>query len=113
MKMSLDPKRLFARREQLGLTQAEAAGLIRISQPAYQRYEAGTRSPSAQMIDAIAAALHTSAAYLCGESDHAEPDCIQITKADTPALFDLIERCKDFDEAQLQRLLFYMKELDR
>ena len=41
MKQTILPDRLLSCRNNLGLTQSEAAELIGITQPAYQRYEAG------------------------------------------------------------------------
>lgn len=42
----LNKERLTECRLRLGITKQEAAKRIQISQPAYLRYEAGTRNPS-------------------------------------------------------------------
>ena len=57
MKSTLNAERLISCRRQLGITQTEAADRIGVSQPAYQRYEAGVRTPSIQVIKEIAKVL--------------------------------------------------------
>ena len=91
------------------MTQAEAASKIGVTQPAYQRYESGVRSPSIQVTKAIANTFNTSAAYLAGESNNKEPDSITVTKEDSPLLFLLVEQCQEFDDnrnTNLQELPF-------
>ena len=46
----LDKERLKECRLKLGITKQEAAKRVQISQPAYLRYEAGSRNPSIQTI---------------------------------------------------------------
>lgn len=48
---TIDIERLKECRLKLGITKQEAAKRIQISQPAYLRYEAGTRQPSVQTIE--------------------------------------------------------------
>ena len=60
MKQTILPERLFLCRNNRGLTQSEAAELIGITQPAYQRYEAGVRTPSIQVAKEIAKAFNVS-----------------------------------------------------
>ena len=50
----LDKERLKECRLKLGITKQEAAKRIQISQPAYLRYEAGSRNPSIQIISKMA-----------------------------------------------------------
>ena len=69
MQIELIIERIKMCRQDLGITQQEAAKLIGVSQPAYQRYEAGLRNPSIQVAKEIAAAFNTSVDYLIGESD--------------------------------------------
>ena len=105
----LNKERLLLCRKELGITQTEAAKLIGITQPAYQRYEAGTRIPSLQVLKEIASAFNTSVSYLTGESDLNEPEYITISRMDSPLLFSIIERCQKYDEKQLIRVLAYFE----
>ena len=50
----LDKDRLKEYRLKLGITKQEAAKRMQISQPAYLRYEAGSRNPSIQLISKMA-----------------------------------------------------------
>lgn len=50
----LDKERLKECRLKLGITKQEAAKRVQISQPAYLRYEAGSRNPSIQTIAKMA-----------------------------------------------------------
>ena len=111
MQIEIDTKRLIACRKKLGLTQAEAAELVGVSQPAYQRYEAGTRSPSVQVAMMIANAMHISMDYLTGSSKTKQPDFILVNKQEDPTLFTIVEQCKGFDDEQLKRLLVYFKHM--
>ena len=92
MKSALDTARLSSRRHELGLTQAEAAALIGVTQPAYQRYEAGTRVPSVQVVKEMAQA------FLIG-------------KAESPLLYSVVECCRNYNEEQLKRLMAYLNAL--
>lgn len=111
MKTAIDTARLSSCRQELNLTQTEAAALIGVTQPAYQRYEAGTRIPSVQVIKEMAQAFNTSAAYLTGESDLKQPDYILIDRAESPLLYSVVECCQNCDEEQLKRLMAYVNGL--
>ena len=103
--MAIISERLLSCRHKLGLTQSEAAKLIGITQPAYQRYEAGARSPSIHVVKEIAKAFNVSVQYLSGESDQSLPDYIIVDKEDNPVLFSIVEQCRDYDDAQLKQLI--------
>lgn len=105
MKQTILPDRLFSCRNNLGLTQSEAAKLIGITQPAYQRYEAGVRVPSIQVTKEIAKAFNVSVAYLYGESDQSLPDYFVIDKKENQLLFSIVEQCRNFNEEQLLGIL--------
>jgi transcriptional regulator with XRE-family HTH domain len=105
MKQTILPDRLLSCRNNLGLTQSEAAKIIGITQPAYQRYEAGARVPSLQVVKEIAKAFNVSTAYLYGESDQALPDYFVIDKKDNQLLFSIIEQCKGLSNNQLEEIL--------
>ena len=111
MQIELIIERLVECRQELGLTQTEAAKLIGVSQPAYQRYEAGVRTPSVQVAREIANAFHTSVDYLAGNSKEKHPDYIVVDEKETPLLFSVVDQCKSLDEEQLKRLLDYFKNI--
>lgn len=110
MKQLLSSDRLLSCRNELGLTQSEAARLIGITQPAYQRYEAGVRSPSVQVVKEIAKAFNVSVSYLYGESDQPVPDYYLIDKKDDKTLFSIVEQCKGYNEAELKEILRKIKK---
>ena len=109
MKSDLKPERLIACRQKLGLTQSEAAERIGVSQPAYQRYEAGVRTPSIQVVKEMAKAFNVSEAYLTGESNQSLPDYVVVTREDNPLLFSIVEQCKDLDDKQLEKIMIFLK----
>lgn len=53
----------------------------------------------------------TSADYLIGKTSEATIDRTIIEKDKTPSLFLLAETCKNFNEAQLERLLAYANKM--
>lgn len=109
MKSTLKPDRLISCRQKLGLTQTEAAERIGVSQPAYQRYEAGVRTPSIQVVKEMAKAFCVSEAYLTGDSEQSLPDYVVVTREENPLLFSIVEQCKDLDEKQLEKMLKLIK----
>lgn len=113
MNNTLIPERLKAAREQLNLSKAEAARRIGLTAASYVRYEAGDRSPSPQVIISIAEKLGTSIAYLTGETDDISPDVVSIYKNSDPILFELIKHAQSADDATLQRLLSYYRQLTK
>ena len=111
MQIELLIERIKACRLDMGLTQQEAAKLIGVSQPAYQRYEAGLRTPSIQVAKEIATAFNTSVDYLSGKIDIKNSDYIIIYKKESPALFDFVSSCKKLNDENLERLINYFKNL--
>ena len=107
----LDPKRLIAVREGLGLNKSAAAKLLEMTPMAYGRYEAGQRSPSIQTIDVIAQRFGTSRAYLCGESDDITADYVILDKEKDPELFLLVEAFQTSKEDQKKRIYEYVKRI--
>lgn len=107
----LDIKRLIECREKLGITKQEAAKRVQVSQPAYLRYEAGTRNPSIQVIMKMAEVFSTSADYLVGKTEEAESNRIVIEYNDMPKLYKLVDTCKAFNDAQLERMIMYAKSI--
>lgn len=107
----LDPKRLIAVREGLGLNKSAAAKLLEMTPMAYGRYEAGQRSPSIQTIDVIAQRFGTSRAYLCGESDDITADYVILDKEKDPELFLLVEAFQSSKEEQKKRIYEYVKRI--
>lgn len=111
MSVQVDLERLKECREAVGLSKRETSKRIRVSQPAYVRYEGGTRTPSIQVLTSIASVFNTSVSYLTGESDLKDPDFVMIDKNTSPELFAIFESCKNYDENQLKRLLDFCKKL--
>ena len=111
MKSTLNTERLISCRRQLGITQTEAADRIGVSQPAYQRYEAGVRTPSIQVIKEIAKAFGVSESFLSGESSESRPDYVVVNREESPLLFSIVEQCKSFDEKQLENILHQFMQL--
>ena len=109
----LDIERLKECRLKLGITKQEAAKRIQISQPAYLRYEAGTRKPSVQTIARMAEVFSTSTDYLVGNTEKKDPDRLIIEKNKNPSLFLLAESCKELDESQLKRIHAYASKFSK
>ena len=107
----LDRERLKECRLKLGITKQEAAKRIQISQPAYLRYEAGTRNPSIQIIAKMAEVFSTSTDYLIGNAPESQSDKMIIEQNESPSLFVLTETCKGLSESQLEKLITYAKTL--
>lgn len=107
----LNKDRLIECRLSLGITKQEAARRIQVSQPAYLRYEAGSRNPSIQIISKMAEVFSTSTDYLIGKSNESNPDKIIIDRIESPSLFALVKKCKDLNTAQINRLLTYSQKL--
>ena len=112
MSNRLDLERLKRCREKLGITKQEVAKRIGVSQPAYLRYEAGLRNPSAPVIQEIAKAFHTSADYLTGKSSSSLPDVIIVDRNEDPTLFSVVNICTNLDNKQLKRLITYLNKLE-
>ena len=64
-------ERLKALRAKAGISQAEIAKKIYISQPAYAKYEIGTSTPNPETLAAIANILNVSVDYLLGKTPEA------------------------------------------
>ncbi len=111
MSVSLNINRLKECREKIGISKMEAAKRMKLSQPAYLRYESGTRTPSLQTLSVIANVLNTSVEYLTEQSDNPEPVIFTISKADNPELFELISICKDSNDTMLKRMMLYAKKI--
>lgn len=107
----LNKERLKECRLKLGITKQEAAKRIQISQPAYLRYEAGSRNPSIQIISKMAEVFSTSTEYLIGKSAVSTPNRIIIEQNESASLFSLIEICQNLNPSQLIRLTAYAKAL--
>lgn len=67
--MAFRPTRMKARRVELGLSQAEFAQRVKISQQQVSIYESGKTKPSADVLALIAKALDCSADFLLGLTD--------------------------------------------
>ncbi len=112
MQIEILVERLIARRHDLGITQSEAAKLIGVSQPAYQRYEAGIRTPSVQVVREMANALNTSVDYLTGNSDLNSNDCIVVYRKESPELFSIVNQCRSLSTDELKSIQNYLDQLN-
>ena len=110
MQSEINIEHLISIRQERGLTQSEAAELIGVSQPAYQRYEAGVRNPSVQIVNEMAKAFNVSVSYLTSKSKIKTPDFITVDKYQEPLLFSIVEQCRDLDDKQLRNLMNYFKD---
>lgn len=111
MSTSLNTNRLKECREKLKISKMEAAKRMQLSQPAYLRYEAGTRTPSLQTLTVIANVLNTSVEYLTNLSDNPQPISYTISKSTDPDLFEIINICKNLDDGLVKRLSVYASKL--
>ena len=108
--ITLNCERLIQCRKKMGITKQEAAKRMNMSQPAYLRYESGTRTPSIHVINSMANVLNTSADYLIGTTDDPHPDSYLINKDTDPELFTLIEDYRS-DPNVKKRLETYYKSI--
>lgn len=106
-------ERIKITREKIGITKAEAARRLNLSKIGYCRYEYGERTPSIQTLEVIARCFHTSVAYLTGETDDIQPDCLIISKKDSPILFELVSSLQNKDDEAIKRLLTYYHALSK
>ncbi len=113
MSISLNTARLIECREKLGITKMEAAKRMQLSQPAYLRYEAGSRTPSLQTLTVIAKNLNTSVEYLTNQSDDPHPVTYTISKFEDPELFEIIKTCKNADKNLINRVTAYISKLSK
>lgn len=108
--ITLNCERLIQCRKKMGITKQEAAKRMNMSQPAYLRYESGTRTPSIHVINSMANVLNTSADYLIGTTDDPHPDSYLINSRTEPELFTFIEQYRSDTNLQ-KRLEKYYKSL--
>ena len=111
MSVSLNITRLKECREKMEITKMEAAKRMQLSQPAYLRYESGTRTPSLQTLSVIANVLNTSVEYLTEQSDDPLPNSYVVSKANDPELFEIISICKNSKDNTLRRMIAYAEKL--
>lgn len=104
---TLNCERLIECRKKLGITKQEAAKRMKMSQPAYLRYESGERTPSIHVIYFMANVLGTSADYLTDKTDNPAPNIYWINASTEPELFSLIEAYNTSDTNTKSRLLSY------
>lgn len=108
---TLITERLKSCRERLGISKQEAARRIKVSQPAYLRYESGQRTPSIQVINEMALVFNTSVDYLTGISNIDSNESIIISKSDEPELFQFVSTYKSLNDTQKKHLLAYASRL--
>ncbi|WP_449451488.1 helix-turn-helix domain-containing protein [Streptococcus suis] len=67
-------ERLKKLRTEAGLTQKQLAEYLNTSQPAYQNWEKGIRSPGKESIEKLTNFFNVSSDYLLGNSDIRNPE---------------------------------------
>ena len=107
MQEVLNIDNLKTAREKAGLTKAQAARKLKLSNIGYCRYEYGERNPNIQILEAIAGCFNTSVEYLLGKTKDMSPDSVTVKKDESPELFDLIEVVKNSDADRIKRLTAY------
>lgn len=113
MNVALNPMRLQECRQKLGISKMEAAKRMQLSQPAYLRYEAGSRTPSLPTLTVIANTLGTSVEYLTDQSEDPQPHSYIISKSEEPEIFEIISLCRDTDRQTMQRIMAYANKLSK
>lgn len=106
-------ERLTECRKKLGITKQEAAKRMKMSQPAYLRYESGERTPSIHVIYFMANVLGTSAEYLTGKTDNSAPTCYWVHMNEEPELYSFVETYKKSNEEMQKRLVAYVSALQK
>lgn len=104
--------RLIECREKLGISKREASKRMKMSQPAYLRYELGQRQPSIHVVQTMAQVYSTSVDYLLGLTDDNSPDSIMVRKKDDPELFQIIQSYKNNSGAK-DRLNAYYRRISK
>ena len=67
--------RIMALREEDGLTQAQLAERVGVSQATVSQWESGTRTPSGEAVVALARVFDTSADFCSGSSTNRSGSC--------------------------------------
>ena len=112
MQPLLIPENLKQARERIGITKVEAARRMNIPQSSYVRYENGDRKPTLATINQMAQVLETSVDYLIGRSEESVADTAVVRKSEEPILYEITSGAKNFNEAQINRLLRYFREIN-
>ena len=86
-------ERIRARREYLGMTQADLGRLIGTTSAAISNYERGTNEPGATSLDAMATALLCNVSYFYGEGETGRESALAgpATKADVREVLQRLE----------------------
>ena len=106
----LDKQRLILCREKLNITKQEAAIKMKMSQPAYLRYESGDRIPSVHIIQTMANVLGTSVEYLTGKTDNSISISYLVQVTTEPELFYMIDIYKKSNMEAQNRFLEYVQD---
>ena len=113
MQPVLIPEKLKEVREKQGMTRVEAARRMNIPQSSYVRYEKGERRPTYATVTQMVQVLGTSVDYLTGKSEESSADTAVVHKDEEPILYEIANGAKNFNEAQINRLLAYYREIKK
>lgn len=111
--INLNIDRLIECREKKGFSRRAAAKVIGISQPAYSRYESGTRVPSIQVIREIAKAFDTSEDYLLGRSNSSDSYIITVDKTNDADLYEVVKSYSELENNLKIRVLEYIRQFSQ
>ena len=105
-------ERITLRREKLDLRQFQVAEAIGVTKATMCKYERDVNIPNAEILAKLAAALKTSADYLCGLTDNPTPhDDNWITlSAEEHMLFDVVSRLSHDNRIRLSERAEIMLE---
>lgn len=99
-------------RENAGLTQAQAAKAIGVSDGTYKNYEQGKREPNGEKMVTIANAFHVTTDYLLGRPDAAEPvDPVDKLVTVDEMEKDLLREWLSLDEAARKSFLDVLRKI--
>ncbi|GAA0054123.1 helix-turn-helix domain-containing protein [Streptococcus canis] len=74
------PERLKELRKNKNLTQKDMANHFGTSQPSYQAWESGKRTPNSESLDKIASFFNVSTDYLLGNTEIKNPNKINLSE---------------------------------
>lgn len=108
------PERLKKLRKNANLTQKDMANHFGTSQPSYQAWESGKRTPNSESLNKIAGFFNVSTDYLLGKSDFKKPD--EVDLSDFEILFrKTSKKLSDSEQKELEedlkRLLLERQKL--
>ncbi len=106
VKSNITGARIKEKREEVGISQKELAEKVGVSPSAINQYEAGSKTPSTDILKEIALALSTEADYLLGIKEDADQiavafrDIGKLSEKDRTIVFEHIKMLKRLSKGQ-------------